>query len=163
MEDQSYCLADGIKDTFKVSHNACSVNRFNVSYWIQIDRGDFPVTDLVGEFSIIDPSFQVETYGSHLHSDMAFVKNYAIRRCFVEFLNYLPSHLEGRRVSFAVLRQDLPLCREGNSVFHCRCFFDVPALPLSIDAGFQPIDFELSLTVENVKANKQTNKKKENK
>lgn len=148
-----------------VSHNACSVNHFDVSYWIQIDRGDFPVTDMVGEFSIIDPSFQVETYGTHLESDRCFIKNYAIRRCFAEFLNFLPSHLDGVSVSFAVLRQDLPLGREGDSIFHCRCYFGtsysacgssvIPFYPLE----FQPIDFDLSLAVEKVGANKNNERK----
>lgn len=128
-----------------MSHNACygSIPRFDCSYWVQIDRGDFPCTDIVGEFSIIDPVFQVSTYGSHLSSDRGFVKNYAVRRCFAEFENYLPSNYDGVPRSFAILHQSFPLTREGSSTFVCRCYFECVDL--------SPVDFQLSLTVSEIK------------
>jgi hypothetical protein len=133
------------------SHNACCVNHFDVSYWIQVDRGDFPVTDIIGEFSIIDPCFQLETYGNHLQSDRSFIKNYAVRRCFVEFSNYLPQSFDGKKLSFAILRQNFPMAREGKSVFVCRCFFSDSEY---CDPSSNPVDFELSLSIEFVGANK---------
>lgn len=137
-----------------LSHNVCygSIPRFDCSYWVQIDRGDFPCTDIVGEFSIIDPVFQVSTYGHHLESDRGFVKNYAVRRCFAEFENYLPSNYDGIPRSFAILHQTFPLTREGSSTFFCRCYFE------GVDV--RSVDFELSLTVSEIK---QTAKKENDK
>ena len=132
-----------------VSHNACSVSfgrcfpRVNVSYWIEIDRGDFSCSDIVGEFSIIDPSFQVDTYGTHLCSDRSLVRNYSVRRCFVEFMQRLPPHLDGVPCSLAVLSSHFEVAPNRSSIYNCRCCFN----PLKGEP-IPSIDFRLSLGVE---------------
>lgn len=142
-----------------MSHNACyrSIPHFDCSYWISIDRGDFPVTDIIGEFSIIDEAFQVDTRGTHLQSDRVVLRNYAIRRVFVEFERYLPSHLENVPHSFAVLNSHFTVAPNQSSVYNCRCYFnDIknPELP--------PLDFDISLAMVFVKGSPTTTTKKEN-
>lgn len=126
-----------------MTHNVCyALPHFDVSYWIQIDRGDFPCTDMVGEFSIIDDSFQVSTYGTHVSSDFSFLKNYALRRCFSEFDRNLPPRYDGVSRSYAVLDQNIPpfsVCH----FFHCRCYFE--------SEEFSPVDFDLSLDLGELK------------
>lgn len=139
-----------------VSHNVCyiSIPHFDCSYWIQLERGDFSVSDVIGEFSIIDPVFQLETYGSHLVSDDAIRRNYALRRVFSEFERYLPSHLENVPHSFAVL---IATCgtRHGNDfVYTCRCYFNSAENPI-----LSPVDFQVSLTIDYVKGVTKQNKK----
>ena len=125
----------------KVSHNACSVPHYIVSYWLSIDRGSFPVTDFIGEFSIIDPAFQLETYGNFLHSDRSFVENYAVRRIFFDIENHLPAHLENVPHSFSVLNK-CHVVSSHDTVFNCRCHFNSSEDPL-----IPNIDFDISLTV----------------
>lgn len=136
------------------SHNVCYVlPHFNVSYWIQVDRGDFPCTDLVGEFSIIDDAFQVSTYGLHISSDFSFLKNYALRRCFSAFESNLPSRLNGVPHAFAVLKYHVSPFSVSHT-FHCRCYFESFDLP--------PVDFDISLTMGELQTQKNMEKKNEN-
>lgn len=147
MKNHDYALADGIKDVFKTSHNACySIPHIDVSYWFAVDRSDFSVSDVIGEFSIIDPAFQVSTYGCHLCSDFSYLHNYVIRRCFCEVENYFPVSLEGKDHSFAVLKTHFPSEPNKSTVYDCRCYFH--------DELARPFDFQLSIGLTVVKQQK---------
>ena len=133
--------------TEPVSHNVCySLPHIDVSYWFAVDRSDFPVSDVIGEFSIIDPAFQVDTYGTHLCSDLCLLRNYAVRRCFSEIENYFPASLEGKSHSFAVLQTHYPSEPNKTVVYDCRCYFS--------DDLVNPFDFQLSIGLAVQKQNK---------
>lgn len=127
-----------------MSHNVCyGVPHIDCSYLISVDRGDFPVTDIIGEYSIIDPAFLVVTYGTYLLSDVATLRNYALRRVFSELENYFPDRLEGKRHSFAVLHASFACFLNSENIYECRCYFDEEEL--------RPVDFTVSMSLSVVK------------